>query len=214
LKFGEHREHAEQLEDLLLPQRVDIRESLFGGVDGCVSCLSTSAGIPLNAVIGLPVSVQLMTDQGALHAINGIIVDAREGECDGAFTAYQILIQDALSLLERRTNTRVFRQMSVLDVIHTLASEWRQTSAVLAGAFFLDSSKVDAARFPAREQAVPIVGRGWPQSMNALQFMVVRPRGLAMACRVDCAVSRVDSVCHVRKLPALAGHRRDRPYGQ
>jgi len=154
LKFGEHREYAEQLEDLLLPQRIDIRESLFGGVDGCVSCLSTSAGIPLNAVIGLPVSVQLMTDQGALHAINGIIVDAREGEGDGAFTAYQILIQDALSLLERRTNTRVFRQMSVLDVIHTLVSEWRQTSAVLAGAFFLDSSKVDAARFPAREQAV------------------------------------------------------------
>lgn len=154
LKFGEQREHAEQLEDLLLPQRVDIRESLFGGIDGCVSCLSTSAGIPLNAVIGLPVSVQLMTDRGALHAINGIIVDAREGECDGSFTAYQILIQDALSLLERRTNTRVFRRMSVLDVIHTLVSEWRQTSTVLAGAFFLDSSKVDAVRFPPREQAV------------------------------------------------------------
>lgn len=154
LKFGEQPKHAEQLEDLLLPQRVDIRESLFGGIDGCVSCLSASAGIPLTAVIGLPVSVQLLTDQGALHAINGIVVDAREGECDGSFAAYQILIRDALSLLEGRINTRVFRRMSVLDVIHTLVTEWRQTSTVLAGAFYLDISKVDAARLPAREQTV------------------------------------------------------------
>ncbi|PMS14437.1 type VI secretion system tip protein VgrG [Trinickia dabaoshanensis] len=151
LHFGEHEE---QLEDVVLPQRVDIRESLFGGIDGCVSCVSTNAGIPLTTFLGLPVSVQLVTDQGALHAINGIIVDAREGESDNSLSTYQLFIRDALSILERRINTRIFRQSNVLDIIQTLVGEWRQNSEVLGGAFYLDVSDVDRAELPVREQTV------------------------------------------------------------
>ncbi|WP_430363328.1 type VI secretion system Vgr family protein [Trinickia sp. NRRL B-1857] len=137
-----------------MPQRVDIRETLCGGVDGRISCVSTSAGIPLNTFIGLPVQVQLVTDRGGLHPICGIIVDARDGESDRSLATYQLLIRDALSLLEPRFNTRIFRQKSVLDVIRTLVSEWRSTSAVLGGAFHLDVSNLDAARLPVREQTV------------------------------------------------------------
>lgn len=140
--------------DWLLPQRVDIRESLCGGIGGCVSCVSTRAGIPLNAFVGLPVSVQLVTDRGGLHAINGIVVDAREGECDGSLATYQLLVQDALSILERRINTRIFRRSSVLDIVQTLVGEWRRTSRVLGGAFHLDVSKVDPMKLPVREQSV------------------------------------------------------------
>lgn len=146
----------EALKTLLLPQRADIRESLCGGVDGCISCVSTSAGIPLEALTGLPASVQFATDTGSTHLVNGIIVDARQGECDGSLATYQLFIQDALSLLERRINTRVFRSVNILDVVHTLVGEWRQNSAVLAGAFHLDSSKVDLANLPAREQMLQL----------------------------------------------------------
>lgn len=145
--------HAE-LKSRLLPQRADIKESLLGGVDGCISCVSTAIGIPLEALVGVPASVQLATDTGGLHAINGIVVDAREGECDGSLATYQLFIQDGLSLMERRLNTRVFRAMSVLDVVHMLVDEWRQRSAVLAGAFYLDCSAVDGAKLPAREQTI------------------------------------------------------------
>jgi len=142
------------LKSLLLPQRADIKESLLGGIDGCISCVSTAIGIPLEALIGVPASIQFATDTGGLHAINGIVVDAREGECDGSLATYQLFIQDALSLLERRINTRVFREMNVLDVVHTLVDEWRQRSAVLAGAFHLDLTHVDRAKLPAREQTI------------------------------------------------------------
>jgi type VI secretion system VgrG family protein len=142
------------LKSLLLPQRADIKESLLGGIDGCISCVSTAIGIPLEALIGVPASIQFATDAGALHAINGIVVDAREGECDGSLATYQLFIQDALSLLERRINTRVFREMNVLDVVHTLVDEWRQRSVVLAGAFHLDLTHVDRAKLPAREQTI------------------------------------------------------------
>ena len=144
----------EALKVVLFPQRADIRESLLGGFDGCISCVSTKAGIPLEALVGLPVSVQFATDTGALRPINGIVVDAREGECDGRLATYQLFIQDALSLLERRINTRVFREMNVVDVIHTLVDEWRETSVVLAGAFYLDSSGVDRKKLPPREQTL------------------------------------------------------------
>ena len=144
----------QQLEDVLLPQRVDIQESLFGGIDGCISCVSTTAGLPLTLFIGLPVSVRLVTDTGGLRAINGIVVDAREGESDNSLSTYQLFIRDALSILERRINTRIFRQSNVLDIIQTLVGEWRKNSSVLAGAFYIDVSNVDRAKLPAREQTV------------------------------------------------------------
>jgi len=151
LKWGERRE---ELEDCLLPQRIDVRESLLGGIDGSVVCVSTRAGLPLNTFIGLPLSIQLVTDQGGLHAINGMVVDAREGECDGSLATYQLFVRDALTILGRRINTRIFRQKDVLDVIHTLIGEWRRKSLVIAGAFYLDISNIDRARLPAREQTV------------------------------------------------------------
>ena len=151
IKWGEQQQ---QLEDLLLAQRVDIQESLCGGIEGTVSCVSTSVGVPLTTLIGLPISVQLVTDQGQLHAINGIVVDARNGESDSSLATYQLVIQDALGILEQRINTRIFRQCNVLDVVQTLVGEWRQNSTVLAGAFYLDVSNVDRAKLPAREQTV------------------------------------------------------------
>lgn len=151
IKFGAQQQ---QLEDVLLAQRVDIQESLCGGIEGTISCVSTSVGIPLATLIGLPVSIQLVTDQGRLHAINGIVVDARNGESDGSLGTYQIIMQDALSILEQRVNTRIFRQCNVLDVVQTLVGEWRRNSTVLAGAFYIDVSNVDRAKLPSREQTV------------------------------------------------------------
>ena len=151
LKWGQQQA---QLESLLMPQRIDIEESLYGGVDGRIACVSTSAGIPLTTFIGLPMSVLLVTDSGELHSISGIIVDAREGESDGALATYQLFIRDAISILERRTNMRIFRKLGVLDIVQTLVSEWRRKSTVLAGAFYIDASNVDGARVPVREQTV------------------------------------------------------------
>ena len=127
LKWGERKQ---ELEDWLLPQRSDVRESLFGGIGGSVACVSTRAGIPLNMFVGLPESIQLVTDEGGLLPINGIAVDAREGECGGSLATYQLFVRDALTILERRINTRIFRQKNVLDVIHTGSRGNRTRTAI------------------------------------------------------------------------------------
>ncbi len=63
---------------MLIAHRIDISEGLCSGIVGHVTCLSTRADLPLNAFIGLPLSVQMVTDRGALHPICAIVTDARD----------------------------------------------------------------------------------------------------------------------------------------
>jgi uncharacterized protein involved in type VI secretion and phage assembly len=70
------------LEQVLIAHRIDISEGLCSGIVGHVTCLSTRADLPLNAFIGLPLSVQMVTDRGALHPICAIVTDARAFDFD------------------------------------------------------------------------------------------------------------------------------------
>ncbi|WP_322095668.1 type VI secretion system Vgr family protein [Paraburkholderia bannensis] len=142
------------LAGLLLLQRIDIREALGSGIEGRLTCISTSVGIPLQTFLGQPLTVQLVTDQGALHSICAIVTDAYEGESDGSLATYQLVIRDVLSIMERRTNTRIFRQKNVVDILQTLVKEWRTRSTTLAGTFDLDISQLDSTKYPAREQTL------------------------------------------------------------
>ncbi|CAB3777866.1 hypothetical protein LMG28688_00456 [Paraburkholderia caffeinitolerans] len=148
------RRSQEDLADLLFIQRLDIREDLCGGIEGHLSCISTTTGAPLHAFLGQPVTIQMVTDQKALHSICAIVTDAQEGESDGSLATYQLVIRDALSIMERRINTRIFRTQSVVDIIRTLVQEWRRKSSTLGTTFDLDTSNLDAANYPVREQTL------------------------------------------------------------
>ncbi|SDF86884.1 type VI secretion system secreted protein VgrG [Paraburkholderia phenazinium] len=148
------RSSQKDLAGLLLIQRLDIREDLCGGIEGRLSCISTSVGVPLQTFLGQPLTVQLVTDQGALHSICAIVTDAHEGESDGSVATYQLVIRDALLIMERRINTRIFRTKSVVDIIQTLVREWRRKSTTLGGTFDLDVSNLDISKYPVREQTL------------------------------------------------------------
>lgn len=148
------RSSQKDLVGLLLIQRLDIHETLCGGIEGRLSCLSTSAGVPLQTFLGQPVTVQMMTDQGALHPLCAIVTDAHEGESDGSLATYELVIRDALSIMEQRINTRIFRSKNAIDIIQTLVREWRRKSATLGGTFDLDLSTLDPSTYPAREQTL------------------------------------------------------------
>ncbi|GLU33351.1 type VI secretion system Vgr family protein [Trinickia caryophylli] len=149
LKWPKSRQ---ELNQLLLPQYLDIEETLCGGIEGSVLCVSPTAGIPLTTFMAVPLAVQLVTDSGGLRSICGIVADVQEGESDGGLAAYRLRIRDALSLLELRTKTRVFRAMSVLEVVRTLVWEWRNKSSTIAGAFDIDISNLQIDKYPSREQ--------------------------------------------------------------
>jgi type VI secretion system secreted protein VgrG len=144
--------HAQKaLEQVLVIQRIDISEGLCAGIEGHLTCVSARADLPLKAFIGLPVSVQLVTDRGAIHQICGLVTDARAGQSDGSLATYQLTIRDALSVLERRVNTRIFRTKNVPDVIEILLREWQKKSPALASAFDFDLSGINRSQYPVRE---------------------------------------------------------------
>lgn len=138
------------LDDVLIVKQVTGKESLCGGIDYQLLCLSTQAALPLKTFIALAAELQFVTDRGHLRSVCGIVARAHAGQSDGGLATYQLVIRDALSLMERRINTRVFRHMSETDIISALTREWRSRNPVLAGALDIEMGGIKRA-YPARE---------------------------------------------------------------
>jgi len=138
------------LDDVLLVKRVSGCETICGGLEYRLACVATRADFPLKEFIALPVELQFVTDRGELHAVCGIVSQAAAGHGDGGLATYQLVMRDALALMEQRINTRVFRNQNELDITGIILDEWRRNNPVLAKAFDVDWSYVSGT-YPARE---------------------------------------------------------------
>lgn len=139
-------------DDVLLPHRVSGSETLCGGIAYRIWCVALDATLALKQFIAAPAELQLVTDRGALHSVCGILAEAHAGHSDGGLATYQVVLRDGLSLMEQRTNTRIFRNQNELQIAETLFMEWRQHNSVMAASFEYDIDAVLARRsFPQRE---------------------------------------------------------------
>ena len=59
------------LDDVLLVKRVTGNETMCGGLEYRLLCVSTHAGLPLKEFITLPVELQFVTDRGDVRAKDG-----------------------------------------------------------------------------------------------------------------------------------------------
>jgi len=149
-------QHPEGLfDDVLLPQRIQGTESICGGIHYRVACLAGTPLLPLKELIALPAAIDLVTDRGQLRSICGIVTEARAGDCDGGLATYQLVLRDAMAVMEKRINSRIFRCQSELDIVQALFTEWRRGNAVLGSAFdYAFDPLFDRSQFPAREQTM------------------------------------------------------------
>ena len=141
-------------DELLLPQRVAGSEAICGGFEFRIFCVAASATLPLKNFIGAACELQVVTDRGQLRRICGIVTEAASGQSDGGLASYQLVIRDALSVLENRSSTRVFRDKNELDIIEILVGEWQRSMPVLAGAFDLQIDPRLAGRQHPRRQFI------------------------------------------------------------
>lgn len=141
------------LDDVLLVKRVTGSETLCGGLEYRLLCVSECANLPLKELIALPVELQFVTDRGAIHVICGIVAQAAAGQSDGGLATYELVLRDALALMEYRTNTRVFRNRNELDITQIIMDEWRRNNPVLARTFKVDWSHITGT-YPPREITV------------------------------------------------------------
>ncbi|WP_426208510.1 type VI secretion system Vgr family protein [Massilia sp. TWP1-3-3] len=137
------------VDDLLLVKQVSGVETICGGIEYALLCVSTKAGMQLKQFIANPVELQFVTDSGGLRSVCGIVGAVVEGHADGALATYQLIVRDAFSLFEKTCNTRVFRNASEVDITNVILREWREANPVAARAFNFDLGYLKS--YPSRE---------------------------------------------------------------
>jgi type VI secretion system secreted protein VgrG len=143
-------QYGSVLEDVLLVKHVSGQETLCGGIEYHLLCVSAQVDLPLKEFIALPVELQFVTDRGQLRSICGIVAQASAGQSDGGLATYQLVVRDALALMEQRINTRVFRNLNEVDISANLIREWRNANPILAQAFDIDTTGLTGT-YPPRE---------------------------------------------------------------
>ncbi|WP_296945699.1 type VI secretion system Vgr family protein [uncultured Massilia sp.] len=170
---------AAPADDILLPQRVQGSEAVCGGIDYRIACLAASPALPLKEFIALPAELRLVTDRGQLRSVCGLVTEARAGDSDGGLTAYELVLRDVFAVMEKRTNSRVFRYQNELEIVQVLCDEWRHANALLAAAFELELDPLfDMRQFPPREQTMQ-----YNESDAAFVRRLLRRRGIAWTFR-------------------------------
>jgi type VI secretion system secreted protein VgrG len=137
------------VDDLLMVKHVSGVETICGGIEYALLCVSSKAGMPLKQFIANPVELQFVTDCGGMRSVCGIVSSVVEGQCDGGLATYQLIMRDAFSLFDKTCNTRVFRNASEVDITNTMLREWRESNPVAARAFNFELGHLKS--YPFRE---------------------------------------------------------------
>ena len=118
----------------LLPHRLTGAEGVCEDMRYEVECLSDNAYLQLKDFICQPVELTIETENGDQRHICGIVTEALYEGGDGGFCTYRLIVQDALALLKKRTNSRVFVGKTIPDITRLILSEYTD-GTVLAGCF-------------------------------------------------------------------------------
>ena len=171
------------IDDLLLVKQVSGVETICGGIEYSLLCVSTRAGMQLKQFIANPVELQFVTDTGSLRPVCGIVGAAIEGHGDGGLATYQLIVRDAFSLFEKTCNTRVFRNASEVDITNIILREWREANPVAARAFNFDLWRLKS--YPSREFTMQ-----YNESNAAFLRRLWKRRGIAWFVQPDAATER------------------------
>ena len=129
---------SKELNQKLYAQHFSGRSAVNESMRAQLLCFSTDSTIPLKRFIACQIAVDQRTDDGRIFRTTGIITEAVQGASDGALTSYLLTIEDPLSLLNHRKNSRVFLNKNEIEVIEILHKEWCQRSRVYAASNQLD----------------------------------------------------------------------------
>ncbi|GAB3375745.1 type VI secretion system Vgr family protein [Massilia agri] len=112
-------------EDVLLAESLRGSEGLSEGFRFEVAALSLDAAIPLKALIGQPVLLELLTDGfGQNRNFHGHVTSAELNGANGGFARYRLVIEPWTRFLSLGRDSRVFQDMSVPDILDTVFRSW------------------------------------------------------------------------------------------
>lgn len=114
------------VDDLLLVKQISGIEAVFGGIEYRVLCVAAKAGLELKQFIALPAELQFITSTGGLRSVCGMVDVAEEGESDGGLATYQLIVRDALSIMDKGCNTRIFQNMNEVEITNLVLADMRR----------------------------------------------------------------------------------------
>jgi type VI secretion system secreted protein VgrG len=134
--------------DLLLPQRLTGTEELSACYRYVLECLSADMHLELKELLGQPVEIGLLLADGSERLLAGLVTCAEQQGGDGGFARYGLVIEPALATLAHRTNSRVFQDRSVPQIVAAVLDEHRAANPVFAASFAYADELAHA--YPAR----------------------------------------------------------------
>jgi type VI secretion system secreted protein VgrG len=135
----------------LLAECVHADEGLSQGFALHIAALSTDAAIPLKALIGQPVLLELAIVGGAgWRAFHGNITQAELSGANGGFARYHLVAGPWTAFLHHTRDSRVFQDMTVPDILDAVFARY-QGQGKLGPAWRFDLR--DRAAYPRRSYA-------------------------------------------------------------
>ena len=117
---------------LLLANALDASESLSRDFSYVVEVLSDNASIPLTALMGKMVSIELVREDGSLRYFNGHVFEFRFLRTDGGFAFYEMVLEPWLSHLRLRHNNVAFHGKTVADLTELVFNDYLMRDYKLA----------------------------------------------------------------------------------
>ena len=116
----------------LLANALDASESLSRDFSYVVEVLSDNASIPLTALMGKMVSIELVREDGSLRYFNGHVFEFRFLRTDGGFAFYEMVLEPWLSHLRLRHNNVAFHGKTVADLTELVFNDYLMRDYKLA----------------------------------------------------------------------------------
>lgn len=136
--------------DVLFVKQVAGIEAVCGGIEYRLLCVAAKAGLALSQFIAMPAELQFVTSTGRLRSVCGIVDVAEAGESDGGLATYQLLVRDAVSIMDKGCNTRILRNMNEVDITSLVLADWWSANPVLARALTFEKWRL-TTKYPQRE---------------------------------------------------------------
>jgi type VI secretion system secreted protein VgrG len=91
-----------------------------------ITVLSTDAHLPLKGLIGQPIVIDVLQDDETRRYLHGYVMQCRHTRADGGLAFYELVMRPWLSFLDYRRDTYIFQNMSVVDIVEEIFSDYKE----------------------------------------------------------------------------------------
>jgi type VI secretion system secreted protein VgrG len=119
------------LPQALVVERFSGREGLSELFSFTVDCLSASAFLDLDALLGQEVTLRILLADGNSRAWHGIVTQSAQLGSDGGLARYRLSIEPWLALWRWRRNSIIFQDQTVTDILERMIADDPQAALKL-----------------------------------------------------------------------------------